>query len=220
MVKRWFLGIVCLVCTCTLHAQWERKDSLRLQELLRREGEIRLNPEAVKEMDMKQFTAPVTERRNPVLEFDLTLPEVLPERKKIVLTLSPYKPNTRFNYDPVEQKKIKVGKNTWKGEQQSAMVLELIYANWAKKPFDPQYRESVEQIEATGLRYNILANGGQGEWQKTGKPTGYDFMTPFTKDFWDKKGRQRRARTLEVLRHYGDSTTLQIREEIVRPVIK
>ncbi|MCC8186327.1 MAG: DUF4858 domain-containing protein [Bacteroides sp.] len=220
MVKRLFLGILLSVWAWTLHAQWERKDSLRLQELLQGQEEIRLNPQAVKEIDRKQIGAPMMERRNNVLEFDLTLPEVLPERKKIILTLSPYKPNTRFNYDPIEQKKIKVGKDTWRGDQQLPMSIQLIYANWAKKPYDPQYRESVEQIEATGMRYNMLANGGQGQWEKTGKPTGYDFMTPFTKDFWDKKGKQRRARTLEVLRHYGDSTTIQVREEIIKPVIK
>ncbi|MCD8029580.1 MAG: DUF4858 domain-containing protein [Bacteroides sp.] len=214
------MGILLSVWVWTLHAQWERKDSLRLQDLLQGQGEIRLNPQAVKEIDIKQIAAPMMERGSHVLEFDLTLPEVLPERKKIILTLSPYKPNTRFNYDPIEQKKIKVRENTWRGDQQLSMSIQLIYANWAKKPFDPQYRESVEQIEATGMRYNMLANGGQGQWEKTGNPTGYDFMTPFTKDFWDKKGKQRRARTLEVLRHYGDSTTIQIREEIIKPVIK
>lgn len=104
MVKRLFLGILLSVWVWTLHAQWERKDSLRLQDLLQGQGEIRLNPQAVKEIDMKQIAAPMMERGSHVLEFDLTLPEVLPERKKIILTLSPYKPNTRFNYDPIEQK--------------------------------------------------------------------------------------------------------------------
>ena len=32
-------------------------------------------------------------------------------------------------------------------------------------------------------------------------------MAVFTKNFWDKKGKERRERTLEVLRAYGDSTT-------------
>ena len=41
----------------------------------------------------------------------------------------------------------------------------------------------------------------------------------FTKNFWDKKGRDRRERTLEVLRAYGDSTTVLINkpiEQIIR----
>lgn len=40
-------------------------------------------------------------------------------------------------------------------------------------------------------------------------------MTIFTKDFWDKKGRNRRSRTLEVLKAYGDSTTVLLPEPIV-----
>jgi hypothetical protein len=35
-----------------------------------------------------------------------------------------------------------------------------------------------------------------------------DFMAVFTRDFWDVKGRKRRARTLEVLKAYGDSTAI------------
>lgn len=44
-------------------------------------------------------------------------------------------------------------------------------------------------------------------------------MAVFTKNFWDKKGRDRRERTLEVLRAYGDSTTVLINkpiEQIIR----
>jgi hypothetical protein len=44
---------------------------------------------------------------------------------------------------------------------------------------------------------------------------GLDLMTIFTKDFWDKKGRNRRSRTLEVLKAYGDSTTVLLPEPIV-----
>ena len=44
-------------------------------------------------------------------------------------------------------------------------------------------------------------------------------MAVFTKNFWDKKGRDRRERTLEVLRAYGDFTTVLINkpiEQIIR----
>lgn len=39
-------------------------------------------------------------------------------------------------------------------------------------------------------------------------------MAVFTKNFWDKKGKERRERTLEVLRAYGDSTTVLINRPI------
>ena len=37
---------------------------------------------------------------------------------------------------------------------------------------------------------------------------------PFTKEFWNVKGRKRRARTLEVLRAYGDSITVRGKEPV------
>lgn len=50
---------------------------------------------------------------------DATLPSVLPNtlplNKKQMLTLRPYKPNTPYDWDPVYQKKIKVGQDTWQG---------------------------------------------------------------------------------------------------------
>ena len=69
----------------------------------------------------------------------------------------------------------------------------------------------MEQIEATGLRYrvteranNIAVGGLQGA--NGGGTSGLDLITPFTREFWNFKGRKRRARTLEVLKAYGDST--------------
>ena len=49
-----------------------------------------------------------------------------------------------------------------------------------------------------------------GSWQGASGGLGFsgDFMAPFTKEFWNVKGRKRRARTLEVLKAYGDSITV------------
>ena len=49
---------------------------------------------------------------------------------------------------------------------------------------------------------------------KNGTIGGLDLMAVFTKDFWNKTGRDNRARTLEVLRTYGDSTTVLINKPI------
>lgn len=56
-------------------------------------------------------------------------------------------------------------------------------------------------------RANNMAVGG---WQGAsgGGISGLDLMTPFTREFWNFKGRKRRARTLEVLKAYGDSITV------------
>ena len=39
-------------------------------------------------------------------------------------------------------------------------------------------------------------------------------MAVFTKNFLDKKGKERRERTLEVLRTYGDSTTVLVNRPV------
>ena len=94
-----------------------------------------------------------------------------------------------------------------------------IYSDWAKTPFEKGIRKSMDEIEATGMRYRVTEranNMAVGSWQGASGGLGFvgDFMTPFTKEFWNVKGRKRRARTLEVLRAYGDSTTVLIKEPI------
>ena len=64
----------------------------------------------------------------------------------------------------------------------------MIPTNWAKHPFDAGPRETVEQIEATGLRYRVTEranNMAVGGWQGAsgGGISGLDLMTPFTVSF-------------------------------------
>lgn len=212
----------------TARAQWTAQDSLRLNKILNGKEELQLNPEVIKKIDFGGlFGAPVSSDSKPWMQFDEKLPDVLPDKKdkKKLLTLRPYGINPKFNWDPINQKKFKVTANTWRGSSFNGMGMSTHYSNWAKKPMDGGVRRSLEEIEATGLRYNPLGeranNMAVGQWQ--GKAASYgnsgvytpitgglgasgDFMAPFTKEFWNVKGRKRRARTLEVLQQYGDST--------------
>jgi hypothetical protein len=137
-----------------------------------------------------------------------------------VLTLRPYTANTKYNWDPVYQKKITVNKNTWRSSPFYELTKLKIYTNWAKRPLDAGPRESVEQIEATGLRYMVTEranNMAVGGWRGVGGGgISGDFMAPFTKDFWNIKGRKRRARTLEVLKTYGDSISVRRNDAIIK----
>ena len=184
-----FLGLLCAV-TFPLYAQeWTPQDSLRLHRLLDGGGEMKLNPDVLKADISKTW-----------MDFDASLPAMprMPE-KKVVLTLRPYTANTKYNWDPVYQKKITVNKNTWRGNPFYELIRLKIYTDWAKRPLDAGPRESIEQIEATGLRYMVTEranNMAVGSWRSVGGGgIAGDFMRPFTKDFWNRKAASRRART-------------------------
>lgn len=232
MIKQKVILLVTGLVPLLAQAQWTSKDSLDLIRILKSEGEIQLNKNTIQNIDFGTFIgAPKAVNEKQWLDADVTLPKVFPEKVKQHLTLQPYKPTTKFNYDPIYKKKINITKDTWRTGDEDAwgyggkvhMKVVLIPSNWAKTPFDPGIRKSIEEIEATGLRYNPLGervnNAHRGEYRATRGPTGNDFMAIFTKDFWDKKGRERRKRTLELLQNYGDSTTILIQEEIKKTVI-
>lgn len=217
-----FLGLLCAV-TFPLYAQeWTPQDSLRLHRLLDGGGEMKLNPDVLKEMGVDApLGSPKTDVSKTWMDFDASLPAMprMPE-KKVVLTLRPYTANTKYNWDPVYQKKITVNKNTWRGNPFYELIRLKIYTDWAKRPLDAGPRESIEQIEATGLRYMVTEranNMAVGSWRSVGGGgIAGDFMRPFTKDFWNRKAARRRARTLEVLRTYGDSITARRKETIIK----
>ena len=209
--------VLVLVVVLPVCAQnWTPQDSLRLRRLLDGEGEIKLNPEVLKEMGVQE---PLGKQQMSLerqwLDFNTTLPEIPnTPKKKVILTLRPYTANTKYNWDPVYQKKIKIDKNTWRGDPFYELKMLRIYSDWAKTPLEKGIRKSIDEIEATGLRYRVTEranNMAVGSWQGASGGSGFsgDFMTPFTKEFWNVKGR-----TLEVLRAYGDSTTVLIKEPV------
>lgn len=234
MRKRLFISAVSLLLTVACYAQWTAQDSLKLQQLLNGSEEIKLNPDAVKQIDFGSAvngTPRMSEEKKWMMP-DETLPEALP-RPKVVLTLMPYKANTRFNWDPVYQKKIKIDKNTWRGDPFYEIRHQRSYSNWARNPMAKGVRKSLDEIRASGVRFRqmserangMLVNsvvmdspiplfGGSGVYVNGGTIGGLDLMAVFTKDFWNKKGQERRERTLEVLRTYGDSTTVLINKPI------
>lgn len=217
-----FLGLLFVVAFPLYAQEWTPQDSLHLRRFLSGEGEVRLNPDVLKEIGIDSpLGSPKEDMNKSWLEFDSSLPVMLqmPE-KKVVLTLRPYTANTKYNWDPVYQKKITVNKNTWRSSPFYELTKLKIYTNWAKRPLDAGPRESVEQIEATGLRYMVTEranNMAVGSWRGVGGGgISGDFMAPFTKDFWNIKGRKRRARTLEVLKTYGDSISVRRNDAIIK----
>lgn len=242
MIKRLVTGLLVSLVTLGVNAQWTAKDSLNLQRLLNGDGELKLNKEAIKQIDFgKVGGVPMQPKEKNWLLPDESLPAALPGKKKLVLTLHPYTANTRFDWDPIYQKKIKVGKDTWRGDEFYALKTQIRYTNWAKTPMDGGggYRRSLEEIEASGIRHvvmgeranNMMVNKmqmlpttgiplGNGVTMSGGTIGGLNLMAIFEKSFWDKKGNERRARTLEVLKAYGDSTSAVFPDAIPSPALR
>lgn len=164
------LGWVGVLCA----QNWTSADSLRLQRLLEGEGEIKLNPEALRELE-QNFGQPKISEEKPWLKFDETLPMGISEKdKKAKMVLRPYTGYTPYNWDPIRGCKIDIDKPTWK-----------------------------ENI-LRGLDKMLVG---------AAKPSGLDFMGIFTKEFWNRKIKKRRAATLEALKAYGDSITVHQKEK-------
>ena len=133
----------CLFCllaglACPLFAQdWTPEDSLRLRRLLEGDGEIRLNPHALKELE-QSFGQPKASEEKSWLRFDETLPHTLTEKqKKARLVLRPYTGYTPYNWDPIRQCKIEPGGRTSCGASsrwQSARPLPRERASWRSSP--------------------------------------------------------------------------------------
>lgn len=189
MTKRLTILLVASLTVLIAHAQeWTTKDSLKINRLLNGKEELKLNLEAVKFIDLGMgMGKPRMSDYKAWMLPDETLPLVLPNKKKVILTLHPYTIYTKYNWDPIYQRKIKVG-------------------NGMGKPTIANYQKGVS------LGGGVSVYGGT--------IGGLNLMRIFEKDFWDKAGRDRRARTLEVLKQYGDSTTVLINHAVMQPIIR
>ena len=104
--------------------EWTASDSLRLQRWLEQEGEVQLNP--LPELDSSAGHQ-LMNADKPWLDFDASLPRLEQEHKpKVRLTLRPYTTTTRYDYDPVYQRKIKVDKNTWRSNTLAGFQIQLM----------------------------------------------------------------------------------------------
>ena len=206
---------LCLTAVFAYSQVWTAQDSLHLKKLLESDQELHLNMDAVKSIDFGSAvgTPRMSEEKSWMMP-DESLPEALP-KPKVMLTLMPYKANTHYNWDPIYQKKIKIDKNTWRGDPFYEIRHQRSYSNWASNPLAKGMRKALDEIQASGVMdAPIPLFGGSGVYINGGTIGGLDLMAVFTKDFWNKTGRDNRARTLEVLRTYGDSTTVLINKPI------
>lgn len=79
-----FLGLLCTVAFPLYAQEWTPQDSLRLRQLLNGEGEVKLNPDVLKEIGIESpLGSQKMEETKSWLDFDASLPAVpqMPEKK-------------------------------------------------------------------------------------------------------------------------------------------
>ena len=154
--------VLCLTALFAYSQVWTAQDSLHLKKLLESDQELHLNMDAVKSIDFGTAvgTPRMSEEKSWMMP-DESLPEALP-KPKVVLSLMPYKANTRYNWDPIYQKKIKIDKNTWRGDPFYEIRHQRSYSNWARNPMAKGVRKSLDEIQASGVRFRQLSERANG----------------------------------------------------------
>lgn len=188
-----FILVFLSVITTTIKAQWIRKDSLEPNQGLRNEGNIRINPNEIKNI---QFSSDIINRPiNKFFNSNIAIDETLPlKKKKVVLTLTPYKPTTPYNWDPIFHCNIIQVHNHWEPIISPAHFTDQARAvDMAKTVVNALPDLNGIKLSRSGAYINGTTIGG------------LDLMFLFEKRFLDRKGEARRARTLELLKQYSDT---------------
>jgi len=104
--------LLCTISVLVAQAQWNKQDSIRLQELLNGNGELKINTEAVKSIHFdfksekdKMKGTPLMSEDKPWMKFIKDLPKNFGDTTKWVrpkfVRLTPYTPYTKWNEDPI-----------------------------------------------------------------------------------------------------------------------
>lgn len=113
MTRRERISILCCtISVLTAQAQWNKQDSIRLQELLSSDKELKINTEAVKSIrfdfnaDKEQIKGtPLMSNDKPWMKFLKDLPKNFDDTTRWVrpkfVRLTPYTPYTTWHEDPV-----------------------------------------------------------------------------------------------------------------------
>lgn len=190
--------IVLLLClfTASGKAQWTKSDSLKLNRILNDKKEIQLNKSELQNIHLDNHII-----NNPLLKpiqiNNIGPDETLPENagKKIVLTMTPYKANTPYNWDPIFHCKIVQVNGQW--EPQNGP---LHYTDQSRATKLALNTTSII-AEEKGLRG--LQLGHSGLYVNGGNISGLDLMFFLEKRFWDLKQNAIRKKTLDILKGYG-----------------
>lgn len=186
-----------MLCPSFIKAQLNKADSLKLNRILKNNKEIKINRE---ELENIQFDNHII--NNPMLKpleiKKLDVDESLPKdaKQKYKMTLTPYKADTPYNWDPIYHCKIiqkANGKWVPKYVPRDLVATDTI-------PMDSLASEAAREKYARTWRLHVgpimMLDGGLD---------GIDLMKLFEKRFWQFRQNRIRKRTLEVLKDYGEA---------------
>lgn len=112
MTRRVSISILFCTMSVLAQAQWSKQDSIRLQELLNGDGELKINTEAVKSIHFdfkpekdKMKGTPLMSENKPWMKFLKDLPKNFGDTttwiKPKYVRFTPYTPYTKMDEDPV-----------------------------------------------------------------------------------------------------------------------
>jgi hypothetical protein len=170
--------------------QWTRSDSIRLDRLMNGDGELELSNRMPLQIDFGGgiMGSPMQPTEKSWMSADETLPSAIDGQEPLDMRAV----LTLHPYKP----------NTpYNYDPVRGRTFKVGRDTWRSNPY----------YALTSLRRYTNST----EPYRKVTPSGHDFSTVFTRDFWDRKGRLRRARTLLVLSQYGDSTTVALNKPIL-----
>lgn len=179
MVKRFIILLLIFSVAGEAYAQWTEKDSLKLQRIINGNGELKLNPEAVKRIDFGNTSDSmrISEEKG-WLQPDETLPKVKYTKINKEEADSLYEAvadriNVRLSLQPLSS-----------GNLRDSIFFGYKAGMGLKLP----------PLEGISLGNGFRLNGGT--------ISGFDLMYIFKKDFWCRKKKKRREHTLVILQSY------------------
>jgi len=161
--------------------------------MLESDEEIILNKNAINSISLDPLSSmfgPITHKNH--LEFDNTLPAVYEEEEveaPVRLSLRVYSSKTKYNYDPVNQKKIDVGRKVYR-------------VNFASLTREGMPATTYGALNNTRfMMMNGTVNGS----------ISCNFDKIVSKRFWQFRAKKNTKRTLEILEQYSDSAQIWLK---------
>ena len=179
MRQRLFVSAVFVLLTGACYAQWTKEDSLRLKKSLKEGEELKLNKEAVRQIDLNAGAAnPRVYEEKRWMRFDESLPRVI-------------SPSAVVESDTLYDKRRITG---GKLPLQMLEVYKPVYAHLPLDTLKIAMEFKLPPPEGISLGNGVRVNGGTF--------SGLDLLQVFTREFWQFRKKRMRTRTMGELEEY------------------